>query len=323
MIKKPISLRDLGAVSEKTFLTIGPSKQPNFNLSVMNSSIGYILLLSLLSAALAISTKTIDSRGLPSDVKYIKCETCNNLVIVAAESADKLEGTALTEIALYDLTESLCDPASVNGKWMREIDLVERVGRLRLIKQDGEQDCTRECRTIALACNSIMEGYESELAEKLYLMKKKGVVDVTQLDAWFCEKRKGLTDACRVRAPMLPKDREHGPEFQKKDEKAAQMEAMMAQMKAANGGKDLGAQMFSKEQMANMPGMGGDDDDEDEDDTAGAKDDDGEETSNDDSSMNDPSLGETGGDSLEDVDGPADPAPNVAGSGAETVSDEL
>lgn len=228
-----------------------------------------ILFLCLYSLTIAISSKSIDSRGVPSDVKYIKCETCAQIAKAAAEKATELDSNKVSELSMFDLVESICDPKSANGRWMRTIDLVERLGKLKLIPQDGVQDCTRECRTMALACNAIMEGYETELGEKLYALRKVGDIDASAVESWLCEKKKGVSGACNAKPPLLPRDREKGPAFEKKDPKQVEMDNLMEQMRGMNGGNDFNMNMFSKDQF--NAGMDDDDDDDDDEDDEDAE----------------------------------------------------
>lgn len=215
----------------------------------------------------ALSKKAMDSGGLRSDVKFIKCEVCSQVAKSAAATINEKEvDKKFDPIQVLDIVESLCDPKQKPGRWMRKIDLVERLRKLRLLEQDGQQDCKRECHTIAMACRDVLEDVETELAERLYALRKDGKeVQATDVENWLCAKRTGASDACRKSPPLLPKDREPGPSFEPKSEKDIKMENLMEEIRAANPGNDMGLNMMNPGDMAGM-GEGNDDDDDDDDD---------------------------------------------------------
>lgn len=208
----------------------------------------------------------MDAGGLRSDVKYIKCEVCSQVANSGVSATNELEtGRNFDTIQVLDMVESLCNYEQNAGKWMLKIDLVERLRKLRLIEQEGQQDCKRECHTMSLACSDVLDGIETELAERLYALRKDGKeVQVKDVEDWLCAKRTGASDACRKAPPMLPKDREPGPPFEAKSEKDIKMANLMEQIRAANPGNDMGLNMMNAGDMEGM-GMGDDDDDDDDD----------------------------------------------------------
>lgn len=180
------------------------------------------------------------ARGVRSDVPYIQCETCAHVVEAAVNETNKLEGTHLTELALFDMVESLCDPNAPVGKWTTTIDLQERLRKLHLVKQDATQPCKQECRTIALACSQVLDSVETEFAERLYLLRKKGPVDVKHIQSWFCDKG-GLSSACAETTPRFPKSRPTGPPFEPRDEKQAAIDEAMKKIRADENGFSMNA----------------------------------------------------------------------------------
>lgn len=231
----------------------------------------------------ALSTKAMDAGGLPSDVKYIKCEVCSQVAKSATAAVNDMEvEKKLDALQVLDTIESLCEPKQKTGRWMRKIDLVERLRKLRLIEQEGQQECKRECRTMALACRDVLDGVETELAERLYSLRKDGKeVAVKDVEDWLCAKRSGASDVCRKTPAFLPKDRAHGPPFEAKSEKDAKMENILEDIRSSNPGNDMGLDMMNAGQMGGMAGMDGDDDEDDDDDD----DDDDEDQENDEDDM--------------------------------------
>lgn len=253
-----------------------------------------IAILSIRTLTCAISDFQLDARGVPSDVPYIRCEACKLVVQAAVNRTNELSENGLTEIRLFDLVESLCDPTSINGKWARTIDLVERVRKIHLVQQSNIQDCKQECRTLALACAAVLDGVETELAERLYLLRKEGPVDEADIAAWFCDK-KGISSACSLRTPLYPKERPTGPPFSPVDEAKSQVEDMVKNMNAQTQG---GIKMMSTDGAKFNTGAADDNDgDHDEDDNT--TDDDSSEDEEDNSTMDD--IDGTSGYSNEDL----------------------
>lgn len=221
------------------------------------------ILLSVAITAKAVSDSLLDTRGVPSDVPYIRCETCKYVVQAAVNQTNELTSDKLSEIHLFDLVESLCDPTSSNGKWVRTIDMVERVRKVHLVSHPMEQECKQECRTVALACNSVLDGVETELAERLYLLRKKGSVDETDVIDWLCDKA-GVSTACVQRVPFYPKERPTGPPFQPMDDKDADVQDMIKKLNSEAGG---GVNVMSGADLKSKIGANDNyDDDEDDND---------------------------------------------------------
>lgn len=251
-----------------------------------------LLLLLLLFTAPVLTTQSkpqTETRGVPSDIPYIQCEVCKHIVEAAVNETNKLPQAQLTAVQLFDVVETLCEPSSPSGHWTKTIDMVERMRKLYLVPQPLEQACAQECRTLALACQRVMDGVESELAERLYALRKKGEVRAGDVENWFCDKG-GLSDACRIRAPFFPKERPTGPPFIGLDPKKVEMDEMLQKIKMQNQGMNV--DMMG---AGDMPKMGDNDDDDDDD---GDNDGEGGAES---FPANDADVGDAAGDAVGDV----------------------
>lgn len=168
--------------------------------------------------------------GVPSDVKYIKCEVCEAAVSEAHGQFDAMKSGVPSEEAATQIVEQLCKVNAAEGSWMRKFDLVERSDeatpsdsgnsgggggsisgggggrRLALVKMEEEGPCGVECATVALACAAAVEEMENELSEALYAR----AVDASKLRAKACTK---WSSACKKAAPRLDPARPDGPPF--------------------------------------------------------------------------------------------------------------
>jgi len=128
----------------------------------------------------------------PSDVKFIKCAFCKEMVkeVVAraAEVRQKTKplradeddyGAALEDICelgstcicpLFSLLTGLCFRAVIGkASWLRKLDIVdEEDGTLGLKRYDVEGTCRNNCHTCALTCKRHFNEYDIELASLLY-----------------------------------------------------------------------------------------------------------------------------------------------------------
>ncbi|EOD11052.1 hypothetical protein EMIHUDRAFT_120421, partial [Emiliania huxleyi CCMP1516] len=178
-------------------------------------------LLALAAALLSVASAQTPSAGVPSDVKHIRCETCESLVSAAHRRfAELRKGSkkALSEEDAMSVVETVCDPEADGGAWLRSLDLQEQGRRLRLVKQAEDGPCGVECATLRLACQALMEeGWENELGEALY-----GAVDADELAESACRE---WSSACRKPAPKLDPARPAGPPFRAytQEERAARL----------------------------------------------------------------------------------------------------
>lgn len=201
-----------------------------------------------------------DRRGVRSDVKYILCDACTHASKQATKLTNELPST-LIETDTLDIIESLCLPDSPQGNWLRTLDMIEDFSSRTISLKSyapKQQTCKQECKTISLACEEAVDGRESELAEFLYALKKKEGEGVKEgdVDRWLCGH---VCESGNVN--KFGKERKEGPLFKQLDEK----EELQAKMKefAAQSGQNMN--MFSKDDMKNMPGMNADEDEDDDD----------------------------------------------------------
>ena len=204
------------------------------------------------------------ARAVKSDVKYIKCEVCEQLAAAAHGEYVKLradEGQKLRETTVIEKMEKMCDVSSTEGDWIITKDLQEKGTRLRVVDMGKENygECGVECKTIVKACEDILGPRDTDVGE--YLFTSDDASDgVKAFQKWLCEEE---TSACSGKTPALPKDRPKGEKFKKRDKKDLEMERLMKNMQGMPGMG--GAQMFSRDQMLRNMGGGGDDDDDDDD----------------------------------------------------------
>jgi hypothetical protein len=174
---------------------------------------------------------------LKDDLKYIKCETCKRMVTEAVRQAESFT----SQSAVEDMLDRLCD-ADADGKegrgregvWLAEIDISKQDRALELTHK-GPGHCRRECRTVAKACDSVMEKLEpDELADLIRGSKSSAGMlaqRVCTKVAGFCKKGK---------VPMWPEGKVRKDEqFKAKDPKDDELEDLLASMKGMTGGGGL------------------------------------------------------------------------------------
>lgn len=124
-----------------------------------------------------------------------------------------------------------------DGVWMSELD-VSKKGQALVLTHQGPGYCRRECRTIAKACESVMEKLDSdELAEVLIssTQEKKSAGVVAQR---VCTKMAGVCKKGKV--PLWPEGKvRKNEQFKPKDSKDDELEDMLAGLKGMPGGGGL------------------------------------------------------------------------------------
>jgi hypothetical protein len=209
---------------------------------------------------LALCERARSARGVQTDVKYILCEACEHVAEAVVDALGAIE-PPVTEVAVLDAMEALCNPREKVGRWMRSIDLKERGRKLKMEAQKGVQECSKECATISMACEEVVEAVgTTELAENAFKFYKEAKaagmpVNERKVKAWLCVKG-GPGGACDRPTPKLPADRPKGPEFSAKGDKDLQVEDMLANM------NHPGMKMYNKDELQDM--YPDDDDDTDE-----------------------------------------------------------
>lgn len=207
-----------------------------------------------------------EAQAVRSDLKYIRCEVCEQLAKQAYRqvSAFKKEAAEkqmkherkVKELDLLEKIEKMTNPLKDEGEWLTRLDLVEQGSKLTLKEMPDQGKCGPECKTIQSAAEAIIESADTDMAEKLW----QGKLTRAQFTKWLC---KEATSSCKQKPPPLPKDRPVGPAFEAVDPEEIKMQKMMAQMKEMG----MGGQVYDRQQAQRMAKSGmEDEDDYDEDD---------------------------------------------------------
>lgn len=232
---------------------------------VAASALVAFLLAAALPCADAKKQKAPPARAVKSDLKYVRCQVCEEVAKVLSREASTLreeKGAKLTEADVLDKVEKVCDVETVEGEWLLKHDLVEKGDALAMVHMgdDVYGKCNSECKTMQLACEKIVADRDTDVAEALFTggeaMKRAAVTQ------FLCrDEDEPALGACLKKAPKLPKDRPKGPKFEPVDKKDIDMQRMMKTMRDAGMG---GMQMYGRDDMdAMMNGEYDDDDDED------------------------------------------------------------
>ena len=176
---------------------------------------------------------------LKDDLKYIKCEVCKKVVMEASRQAASLS----TQSAVEDMVERMCD-ADADGKegrgsegvWMSELDISKK-GQGLVITNKGPGVCRRECRTVAKACEDIVERLEIEEWADLLRREKASAGSIGQR---VCTKKISVCKKGKV--PLWPEGKVRKDEqFKPRDKKDVELEELMASlnMQGMPGGAGL------------------------------------------------------------------------------------
>ena len=201
------------------------------------------------------------ARAVKSDVKYVKCQVCEEVAKTLSRVASSLRdelGAKLTEAAVLEKVEKVCDPSAEEGEWLVQHDLVEKGSSLtmKFMGADVYGKCGVECKTMQRACEDIVSDRDTDIAEALFTsgdaMKRAAVT------AFLCrDEEEPARNACGRATPPLPKSRAKGPPFEATDKKEIDMQRMMKQMEAMGMG---GMQMYGRDDVADMVSDYDDDD---------------------------------------------------------------
>jgi hypothetical protein len=241
--------------------------------SILRTLLLCVAAIAYLCPSPALCARAGSTRGVPSDVQYFACEACDHVAEAAVKAVSEIE-PPLTEVAVLDVMEALCNPREKAGRWTRSVDLVERRRRLVMRAQDGVQECKVECATVALACEAVVEAVGvTELAEAAFKLANEAAAagkpfSKKSFSAWMCAPG-GPARVCDRKAPDVPASRPKGPPFLAKEGKDLEIEDMMANMKVP------GMKMYQRDELKEMYS---DDDDDDDGDKLGKSDDVGDAT---------------------------------------------
>ena len=103
--------------------------------------ISVILLVGLPTGADAAGKKKkkkdpLELRAVKSDVKYIRCQVCQEVAKVLSREASTLrdtKGAKLKESDVLEKVEKVCDPEAVEGEWLITHDLQEKGSELKMV----------------------------------------------------------------------------------------------------------------------------------------------------------------------------------------------
>ena len=130
-------------------------------------------------------------------------------------------------------------PQHKTGRWLAEIDLLnEDDGTLTMYHTGTNGKCGKECSLAARSCRSTFD--DSEKVESLWSLIQ-GQRSVATIQKKLCEgvekkkSNKGKNAACAAKNLGLVVGREWDEEFVEEDKKLAEMQDMMADMKAKTG----------------------------------------------------------------------------------------
>lgn len=216
------------------------------------------LLLALLAADAKVTVhdkgkKKGPARAVKSDVKYIKCQVCEEVAKTLSRVASSLRdelGAKLTEAAVLEKVEKVCDPSAEEGEWLVQHDLVEKGSALRMkfMGDDVYGKCGVECKTMQRACEDIVSDRDTDIAEALFT--SGDAMKRAALTTFLCRDEDEPARASCARAPPpTPKSRPRGPAFEATDKKEIDMQRMMKQMEAMGMG---GMQMYGRDDVAEM-----------------------------------------------------------------------
>lgn len=124
------------------------------------------------------------ARAVKSDLKYVKCQVCQEIAKNLNREANALreeKGAKLTEADVQGKVEKICDVETVEGEWLIKHDLVEDGDDLKMKYMDGAFGaCNSECKTMQKACHDIIGDRDTDIAEALFTdatMKRAGMGD--------------------------------------------------------------------------------------------------------------------------------------------------
>ncbi|KAL6762700.1 hypothetical protein V8C86DRAFT_2513742 [Haematococcus lacustris] len=193
-----------------------------------------------------------------ADIPFIRCGVCEAMVKQSVKAVKGLQAAAtpaqkMTEAAIMDSLEKMCDPDREAGEWITHQDLQEEGKQLKLVDMGQPGECGSECRTIARACEQVLETLDlSEMSEMLWKGTKRAAL--TQAACYDSGR------ACRKKAPPLPVERAPGPAFKALDEEKAGHAKLMRSMKEAG----LKGTMYNKDNMMDMMAGASDDGEEEQ-----------------------------------------------------------
>jgi hypothetical protein len=148
----------------------------------------------------------------------------------------------LSEEDILEDVEKLCNPKEDIGHWLRQLDIQEVDGKVKLVEQVGKGSCHRECQTLSKACQESIGEVDTDLAEALY----RGKLTLSQTINKVCHE---LTDACTKKPPPY-KGRKIDEPFDEVSDEDLKMETLMSKMSNMPGMP--GMEMYSKDDLQQL-----------------------------------------------------------------------
>ena len=170
-------------------------------------------------------------RAIKSDSKLIHCEVCQKIAQIAFETGKRVreeKGDKLTEVDVIEEMESMCDESDDKTMWAVQNDLKVNFRNKLVLKFMGDDvysSCETTCKTMLKACEDVMEGRDTDLAEILF---KNRIKTAKGIEEWLCTEE---TESCSKKAKSVSKTRKPLPEFKKKEKKDIDTERMMGKLK--------------------------------------------------------------------------------------------
>ena len=173
---------------------------------------------------------------LKADLKYIKCAVCEKMVAEALRQMEDLSSTSAVE----DMLERVCD-ADADGKegrgkegsWMSELD-VSKKGQQLLVEHKGPGHCRRECRTVAKACDSVVEKLENDELAEVLLNGARAQTSTGMIAQRVCVQMAGVCKKGKV--PLWPEGKVRQNEvFKPKEKKDSDIDDLLASMGGMGG----------------------------------------------------------------------------------------
>jgi len=174
--------------------------------------------------------------AVPSDVKFILCDTCKALVQDGYDRMTtlrkKLTRTKLGENQIDENMEYSCEHGHPQAAWIEYLDMVEAGDRINLVKHETSGKCQDECKTIGLACKKVYSDVGTDIVEQLYHNKKT----VEELQEFICGKLiKRMKGSCNKKYPKIPETRQPGGDnFEAKSELDIQLAGINSDLKIQN-----------------------------------------------------------------------------------------
>jgi hypothetical protein len=170
-----------------------------------------------------------DIPTIEEDVPFILCATCKRLVRQLINTAATSKKTRPSELDYVEWMKNLCDPLEDEGFWITHLDIFEdkQARKLDIKRMSGPGHCEEECKTIGLACKTVIDAADSEIAEALYLNRsgRNSPESICQLSTI-----RSLKGSCGTTYPHLPSSRSFpGQDFRPKTKADFEREQKMAE----------------------------------------------------------------------------------------------